>query len=367
MTLRVLEIIPTLDRSGAEKQLALVAAGLPRGEFDVHVAALTRGGPLAEPLEAAGVPVTVIGKRWKIDPSAWWRLKRLIERLRPDIVHTWIFAANCYGRHAAHRAGVPVIFGGERCVDPWKRGYELAIDRYLARRSTGIVTNSHGVVAFYAQHGVPAEKFRVIPNGIDVGPLPGSVASSGLREELGLPPDAKIIGAVGRLWPQKRYKDLLWALELLRCVRDDVHLLIVGDGPLHWRLERYAHQCVEGDRVHFLGERSDVARLIPQFDCFWLGSGYEGQSNALMEAMAAARPVVVSDIPGNRDLVVNGHSGYLVPVGDRAAFARRTLQVLERPELAAALGAQARERMLAEFTVEQLIERHARLYRSSCE
>jgi hypothetical protein len=117
---RLLHIIPTLVRGGAEKQLALLAAGLPRDQFDVHVAVLTHSGPLEETLSAAGVPVTVIGKRWKVDPLAYWRLKALIRRLKPDIVHTWLFAANSYGRQAAIAAGVKHIVAGERCVDPWK-------------------------------------------------------------------------------------------------------------------------------------------------------------------------------------------------------------------------------------------------------
>ena len=123
--MRILLIIPTLDRCGAEKQLTLLATGLPRDRFDVQVCALTRTGPLAESLDAAGIPLTVIGKRGKIDPAAYWRLRQHIRRLAPDIVHTWIFAANAYGRWAAFSAGVRHVLAGERCVDPWKRWHEL--------------------------------------------------------------------------------------------------------------------------------------------------------------------------------------------------------------------------------------------------
>jgi hypothetical protein len=106
-----------------------LACGLPRDEFDVHVAVLTRTGPLEEQLGQAGVPVTLIGKRWKIDPGAYWRLRRHIRQLQPDIVHTWLFAANAYGRQAAMSAGVKHIVAGERCVDPWKGPVQLSIDR----------------------------------------------------------------------------------------------------------------------------------------------------------------------------------------------------------------------------------------------
>lgn len=379
MSVRVLQIIPTLDRSGAEKQLVMLATGLPRDKFDVHVCALTRGGPLASDLERAGIPLTIIGKRGKIDPFAYFRLKRLIESLRPDIVHTWIFAANAYGRQAAHAAGVRHIVGGERCVDPWKRWHELWIDRRLARVSERIATNSSGVVDFYASKGIPPDKFVVIPNGIAMpseseqtpGPhetLDGAAAESRtaarttLLNELGLPVESRLIGCVARLWPQKRFEDLIWATELLKCVHDDVHLLIIGDGPQRWWLERYTSKVQINDRVHFLGERSDVARILPHLHCFWLGSGYEGQSNSLMEAMAAAVPVVATDIAGNRDLVIPGETGFLVPVGDRAEFARKTQRMFEEPALAARLGAAGRERMRRDFSVEKMIERHAALY-----
>ncbi|HQU42938.1 MAG: glycosyl transferase family 1 [Planctomycetia bacterium 21-64-5] len=359
---RILHIIPTLDRSGAEKQLMLLATRLPRGEFDPHVCALTRSGPYEHDLQAAGVPLTIIGKSSKVDPAAFWRLKRQVASLRPDLVHTWLFAANSYGRAAALATGVRRIVASERCVDPWKVWHELAIDRWLARRTDRIVVNSSGIREFYRRHGIAGEKFVVIPNGIEAPP-PSDVTRCELLAELGLPAQARLVGTVGRLWPQKRIKDLIWAADLLKVIRDDVYLLILGDGPHRPRLEQYQRQVRIEDKVRFLGHRSDVLRLMPHFDVLWLGSEYEGLPNAIMEAMIAGVPVVATDIPGNRDLVVPGETGYLVPIGDRAAFARHTQRVLEDAELAGRLGAAGRQRMLSEFSVEKMVERHAALYR----
>lgn len=359
---RILQIIPTLDRSGAEKQLTLLASRLPRAEFDPHVCVLTRSGPFEQDLRQAGVPVTVIGKPHKLDPAAFWRLKRHIVALQPDLVHTWLFAANSYGRAAALAAGVRRIVAGERCVDPWKSWHELAIDRWLARRTDRIVANSSGVRDFYVRHGLPAEKFVVIPNGIMPVEV-GDVARDRLLSELGLPANARLIGAVGRLWPQKRLKDLIWAADLLKVIRDDVHLLIIGEGPHRRRLEHYRRQVRIEDKVHFLGHRGDVSRLMRHFDVVWLGSEYEGMPNVVMEAMMAGVPVVATDISGNRDLIVNGETGFLAPVGDRAAFARQTKKLLEDHELARRQGAAGRERILSEFTVERMVARHAELYR----
>jgi glycosyltransferase involved in cell wall biosynthesis len=363
MPLRLLHVIPTLVRGGAEKQLALLASKLPRDEFDVHVAVLTHSGPYEEILRQAGIPVTVIGKRWKLDPASYFRLKRHIHRLQPDLVHTWLFAANAYGRQAALAAGVNRLIAGERCVDPWKSSWQLTIDRHLAKRTARIVTNSSGVKEFYVSRGLPAEKFSVIPNGVEAAVEMSPISREDLLAGLKLPADARLIGAVGRLWPQKRVKDLIWAADLLKTTRDDTHLLIIGDGPQRWRLERYCDLNEVCDRVHFLGERSDVPRILPHLDALWLASEYEGQSNAIMEAMAAGIPVIATDIAGNRDLVVDGTTGYLVPVGDRFEFTRRTHWLLEDAALRERLGASGRDRIFREFTIEQMVGRHAELYR----
>jgi len=361
--LRILQIIPTLVRGGAEKQMTLLATGLPRDRFDVHVAVLTHSGPLEATLRESNIPLTLIGKRWKIDPAAYLRLKRHIQALQPDIVHTWLFAANAYGRRAALSAGVKHVLAGERCVDPWKGAAQLTIDRMLATRTERIVTNSSGVVDFYASKGLPPGKFVVIPNGI--GPAKGSsLDREAFLQSIGLPADSECIAAVGRLWPQKRIKDLIWACDLLKCIREKVHLLIIGDGPQRERMERFRDQVEITDRVHFLGERSDVTDILPHCKCLWLGSSYEGQSNAIMEAMNAGLPVVATDIPGNRDLVVPDQTGYLVDVGDRAAFAQRTLALLENSELATRLGAAGQQRLREHFSVEQMVGRHAELYES---
>lgn len=362
MKTRLALVIPTMDRGGAEKQLALLAENLPRDEFDVQVFLLTRDGPRSEALRESGIPVTVIGKRFKADPSALFRLKRALVKFAPDIVHTWLFAANSFGRAAARMAKVPVIIGSERCVDPWKSRWHFMIDRYLARRSAAITTNSQGVQQFYADHGINRELFRVIPNGIP--PLNCSLISRAEAfARLNLSPDRKLMVAVGRLWPQKRYRDLIWAAELVACTRTDTTLIVIGDGPQKAELLRFRDAVSTPKHVAFVGARDDVPELLPHADLFWIGSDYEGQSNAVIEAMQAGVPVIASEIPGNQDLVIAGQTGRLVPVGDRAAFARESLDLLEHPEIAAELAAAARARIANEFTVEQMVQGHVKLYR----
>lgn len=361
MTTRVALIIPTMDRGGAEKQLCLLAQNLPRDRFDVHVILLTRDGPRSEDLRQAGIPVTVIGKRFKADPSALFRLRSELKRLKPDVVHTWLFAANSFGRAAAKMAGVKRILAAERCVDPWKTAGHFFIDRYLARHTEAITTNSTGVRDFYAANGIDQDLFQVIPNGIpprDVVDIPRDEALSRLEVE----PDRKLILAVGRLWPQKRYRDLIWAAELLGSLRQDTTLVIVGDGPQRGELLRHRDAVTCPQHVRFAGKRSDVAQLLPHADAFWIGSEYEGQSNAVIEAMQAGVPVVASDIPGNRDLVIPDQTGRLVELGDRADFARETHDLLENPAVAQQFGQAALERIATEFTVQGMTHKHATLY-----
>ena len=177
----------------------------------------------------------------------------------------------------------------------------------------------------------------MIPNGVP-RPRPSARPARSCWPSSGLPEGSRLVGLIGRLWPQKRVKDAIWAADLLKVIRDDVHLLVIGDGPQRDRLRKFRDQVRIRDKVHFLGERGDVPRLLPHFDVLWSTSGYEGQSNAIMEAMAAGVPVVATDVPGTRDLVVHGETGYLVPVGDRAGFARQTNRLLDDADLARRLG-----------------------------
>ena len=357
MTVRILHVIPTLDRCGAEKQLTLLARGLSsppyKGELKVDVCVLTRDGPLRADLEQAGITPQLIGKRFKVDPLAWFRLRHHIKRVRPDIVHTWIFAADAYGRSAGKSAGVKHFVTGLRCEDPWKGWKERVVDRHLAKRTDAFVANSTGVRDFYLEYGLPEEKLQIIPNGVSPA-AESSISREELLSRLGLPKETKLIGLVGRLWPQKRIKDAIWAADLLKVIRDDVHLLIIGDGPHRQRLEMYRNQAEIVDKVHFLGERNDVPDLMPHFDVVWSTSAYEGLSNVIMEAMAAAKPVVATDIPGTNELITHGKTGMLVPVGDRAAIAGCTKTLLEQPDAAGRLGEAAKEKILGEYGIDKM-------------
>lgn len=355
-------VIPTLDQGGAEKQLVLLAKGLNQDRFEPHVVVLTRTGPYEEELRKAGIPVHVIGKRWKVDPFAFWKLRSLLGKLQPKIVHTWLFAANAYGRWAAFQNRVPVVIGGERCVDPWKSPSQLILDRWLSRRTQAIATNSPAVAEFYGARGIAASKLVVIPNGVELPSGRREVSREEVARRLNIDPRGTWIASVGRLWPQKGYMDLFWAMELVRVARPNVQYVVMGDGPLRERLEEYRDQILAAENIRIVGHRDDVAELLPHFQMVINGSLYEGQSNVLLEAMANEIPVIATDIPGNRDWIKTDETGILVPVRDPHQMASQIVRLLEEPEVARRLAEAGRAQIEREYSVSAMIHAYESLY-----
>ncbi|MGD0382869.1 MAG: glycosyltransferase, partial [Thermoguttaceae bacterium] len=216
---RILQIISTTHDAGAGIQLRLLAQGLPGDQFDLHICALdgmTTSGTTGVPpvpsstgslpcatgvstvLSSIGVPITVISKRWKYDPKTFWELKRLVDRLRPKAIHAWTSAANAYGLAAAKTTGLTRFVAGYGCVDPFISGTRLAIDRYIGKHCIQLTANSTGVRDFYIRKGLPAEKFRIIPGGVEPS-RPSTTTRRQLMTELGLPENSRLIGLVGRL------------------------------------------------------------------------------------------------------------------------------------------------------------------------
>jgi glycosyltransferase involved in cell wall biosynthesis len=355
--IRVAHLIDTLRPAGAEKQLVTVVTGLDRRRFAPLVICLTALGPYAQTLREAGVPVHLVGKRHKLGVRAYSRLRALLRREQPDVLQTWMFTCNLYGRLAA--LGLPIAtLASEVAADPGKSSLRLAVDRLLAGGTTALYVNSTRVAEFYRRRcGIPADKIVIIPNGVRV---PEAVPVA--RAALGVRPEAFLVCCAGRLSPEKGFDRVIDALAEPPLRGRAVELVIAGEGPSRGALEALVHTRNLAGRVRLLGHRDDLAGVIRAADAFVLSSLHEGMSNVLMEALALGTPCVATPVGGVRELIEDGRSGLVVARSHPALLAEALARLLESPELAARLGAAARERMRRLFSIEGNVRRFEALY-----
>lgn len=361
---RVLHIIESLNRTGTATQLLVLCRGLVERGWDVHVAALGARGARTANFQAIGVPPIHLDRRWTFDPAVLLRLQRLLNRLRPEVVHSWDADSAVYGRLAARAARVSSMLVGYHRLDPLSGDGRWQLERRLARLTQRYIVSSEHLRNWFIGHGLPADKFVVIPPGVP--PAWGSdLSREELLRTLELPSHARLIGVVGRLVPDKRVKDLIWAADLLRVLHDHLRLLVIGDGPERPQLEQYARMASDLEHIQFLGERADLSCIMPHLDVLWNADEPRGHAIAILEAMAAGVPVIASDTSFNRELLIDNETGYLVPLYQRAGRAtrsRHTDQIFTDRDLAARLAKAAYQRVAQHFAAKQLIQRYAEQY-----
>lgn len=305
-------IIWALDVGGAERLLVRLVQHIPRDRYEVVVVCLFWEGVWAAELAQKGIRVVSMGKKKGFDPGILGRLTALIRSEAPDLVNTHLWTADLWGRWAAVRAGVKNIVVTEQNVDVWKRWYHKAIDRLLFRWTRYVICVSDEVVKFYhAELGVPLAKTRMIPNAIDLTPFDAPV-TSGLRSAIGCE-DEFLFVCAARLHEQKAHEVLIEAVDALRTRGlGGFRVLLVGEGPRQRELEGLVRARQLSELVVFLGVRQDIPDILNQADAFVLSSDYEGMPLAILEAMAARRPIVATAVGGVPQLVAHGETGLLV-------------------------------------------------------
>jgi glycosyltransferase involved in cell wall biosynthesis len=357
--------ITELNVGGAERCLVELATRLDRERFAPSVACIGprpigSAGALAAKLDAAGVPVRYCNASSAASAlRVLWQLRRRWRVDRPDIVQTFLWHANVLGTLAAWSAGIPRIVTGLRVAEPHRR-WRRPLERLAGRLADRNVAVSEGVAKFARERiGLRANRIVVIPNGVSLSEE--SVAPADLSR-LGLPPGRRAIAFVGRLDAQKGVEWLVeQAPELLRRLPQH-DLLVVGTGPLERRLRSRGERLAVARRVHFAGWRDDVANILAAVDLLVVPSRWEGMPNVVLEAMAAARPIVAFDVEGIAESLGDEALRQIAPREDHSGFIERVVEIATDFDLREHLGRANRHRVERQFAVENMIARFERLY-----
>lgn len=359
--MKVLLFIPSLDYNGAARQLLLLATGLPRDRFTVRVCTLGRATPWTHALHCGGVEIDVLSWNRFFDARPWLRLHGILADYRPDVLHAWRLPALWHGLMLGRWGGSRLLVSD--FLPARARRLRLGPpDRWLLDSQVYRMTAAGAAEAErLGRLGVPAERIVHLPPGV-APPCPTVEAACSLRISLGLPPATRLLACVGPLERHKGFQDAVWALDILKFLYDDLHLVLIGAGPERPRLEQFARAIDAADRVHFVGCPPDAASLLTQADVVWVPSRTPSGLNTALEAMAAGRPVVASRLAGLAEVVAEGETGFLFPHGDKALLARRTRLLLDDPELRRRMGEAGRRRARDQYSVEGLIQRCGELY-----
>jgi glycosyltransferase involved in cell wall biosynthesis len=364
-------IIGTLERGGAEGQLVQLAVRLDRRRFEPRVCCLAGDGPHRAALEASGVPVAVLdGGSSSRARSPWALAKRLVRLIlvlrawRPDLVHGFLYSAYVLGAIAARATGVPIVVASRRSLGFFKesRPLWLWIERRANRATDCLIANSEAVRQdVLRQEGVPPSKVIVIYNGVEPSD-PTRDELEALRAELDLGARHPIVIVVANLIAYKGHDVLFGALPDLAAEFPQLAVLLVGDGVERRAFEARARSNGLSHVVRFLGSRHDVTSLLALADVVMHPSTQEGFSNAVLEAMAAGKPVVAAAVGGNVEAIVEGETGFLVRVRDADALAKATARLLRQPTEAGIMGAKARARVQHLFTFSRMVAAHEQTY-----
>jgi glycosyltransferase involved in cell wall biosynthesis len=353
---KVAHVVLTLDHGGLEYLAIQMSEHLQRRGVRSPIVVLTDGALIGE-ARRRGIDTFVMHKRRGFDVRLIFALRRLLRSQGIDVLHTHNFAPLIYGSLAARLCGIGT-------VNTRHGRAALKTSPLIWALTDRVVAVSEDARRELVTHNrIRADKVRVIVNAIDLtGYKVTAPLSSERRREFGIPAGVPVCGIVGRLSPEKDHRTLLLALDALRKSGSPAHLVIVGGGPLEGELKALVQSLGLGERVHFLGFRSDVAELLPMFDLFVLSSTQEGISLTLIEAMAAGLPIVATRVGGNPEVVIDGETGLLVEAGQPAALAVALGSLLGDSEARTRMGRRGREVAMRMFDIERLIDEYHAIY-----
>jgi glycosyltransferase involved in cell wall biosynthesis len=359
--------ITDLDPGGAERALVQVVTRLDRAEWDPVVYCLGPRGELAGVLESAGVETHCLNAT-RHDIFVIRRLAKLLKQQRPALLQTFLFHANIAGRLAAWMAAVPLVVSGIRVSERAReKEWHLWLDRLTKRLVTHHVAVSRSVSEF-TSHSIrlSPDQISVIPNGVDAAAFADAVPAD--LSPFSIPSTASTLLFVGRLHPQKGLDQLVEAMwELVDTDRRDVHLLVVGQGPERTKLEPQTRAGALAKRVHWLGQRRDVASLMKSSTLLVLPSVWEGMPNVVLEAMAAGLPVVATKVDGTAELITDGETGWLCGAGTEWPLDEALRDALDSPQVRRDRAEKAQAVAREHFTWDSTAAAYSRLWHSLIE
>jgi glycosyltransferase involved in cell wall biosynthesis len=369
--IRILELRSVFGTGGGpEKTILLGTARTDPSRYAITVCYLRDARDPVFTIDAwaraVGVPYVEVLERHSFDPAIWTRLRRLVREHRIDIVHAHDYKTDVLALALAWKAGiVPMATVHGWTGHSWKeQRLYYPLDKRALARFPHLVAVSEQIRQELIAHGAPPVRVTTVLNAIDpVAFRRDRRREAATRAGLGLPPDALVLGAVGRVEPQKRFDLLIDAFAGLAASRPRLHLVIAGDGSRRAEIE--ARRAALGGlaaRVHLLGQRSDVADLHHAFDVFVQASDYEGTPNAVLEAMALETPIVATSAGGTAEIAHDGVHAAIVPIGDGAALARAIAGLLDDPPRRRALAAAARARVEGDLSFATRLRHVERVY-----
>jgi len=358
-------VLHVMNVAGAE---VLVAETIRRlgARIDPVIFCIDEVGALGHRMREEGVDVVAFHRRPGLDVGIAWRMATEIRARALDVVHAHQYTPFFYGSIAASlsRAQPRVIFTEHgRHFPDVVSPKRWIVNRLLFDR---LADDVNAVCEFSARalrdkDGFVRRTIEVIPNGVDLRRY-AAVDRTTSRVALGLDAERRYIATIARFHPVKDHRTLLNGFAQVSRAQPDVDLLLVGDGPLRSDLERLCGELGIAERVHFMGIRDDVARILRASDVFALTSVSEAASITLLEAMASELPVVVTAVGGNPEIVRDGTDGLLVPRRSSAGVTRALLRILGDAAMAAAMGRAGAERVRAKFTLDSTIGSYYTLY-----